>query len=45
MQKETLLFLANNKSAKEGETLATAFDFESLKAAFRAMDKDNSGSI
>jgi len=45
MQKEALIFLANVRQPKEGESLKTAFDFESLKGAFRAMDKDNSGSI
>jgi len=45
MQKEVLIFLANTRQQKEGESLKTAFDFESLKGAFRAMDKDNSGSI
>ena len=45
MQKEVLIFLANTRSTKEGESLKTAFDFESLKGAFRSMDKDNSGSI
>jgi calcium-dependent protein kinase len=45
MQKEVLIFLANTRMPKEGETLRTAFDFENLKGAFRDMDKDNSGSI
>jgi len=37
--------LANNRHAKAGESLDTAFDFERLTSAFREIDADNSGTI
>ena len=37
--------MANNRKTKEGESLETAFDFDRLTKAFRAIDQDDSGTI
>ena len=45
LQKQTLLFLANSRHTDIDESLTTAFDFKSLKNAFRKLDVDNSGTL
>jgi calcium-dependent protein kinase len=45
LQKQTLLFLANSRHTDINESLSTAFDFKSLKNAFRKFDTDNSGTL
>lgn len=39
------MFLANTKYQAEGESEKTAFDFDGLRKAFRALDTQNTGTL